>query len=596
MSTTPERTAGRLLNSSAQRWYDPAVDLDWDAPLAEDKDFHPEHRISLYGTELWAGLNPEQRRELGKQEIAAIASFGIAAEVGLMSMLLKFVMQSDLASDEARYALTEIADECRHSTMFARSIEYSGARIYRLPPAFRKVFSNLVSLLPTGTAAWSGTLLVEELVDRLQRETMADENLQPGVRMINRIHVMEEARHISFAREKLRELVPSLSATQVAAYRVVVGALAWAFPRVLIDPRVYRSVGLDPVEARRVALSNPRYQQTIRWMAEGLVGFFDEVGLIGAPAMPLWRRSFMLPAGYGEPVPLPQPAERRRRFVTGDGTALRLVESGPRDAPVTVVFAHGWVLDNTSWADIAHRLHRTSPVRTVRYDHRGHGASGCGPVGCSSVAQLADDLAELVAERVPTGKLVLVGHSMGGMTLMAVGERHPELVRERVAGVAFVATSAGGLPALPAWLPPRVGARLIRTGQRLGGAVRSRDPMVRLPRAGLRYLLFGAGARKEDVDLVARQLRRAHPESMLGFRDSLTEHERCAALAAYASVPAVVLAGGADRLCPPGHARRIARALPEAEFVIYPQAGHMLPNERSDEVAARIAELIRRAV
>jgi pimeloyl-ACP methyl ester carboxylesterase len=67
-------------------------------------------------------------------------------------------------------------------------------------------------------------------------------------------------------------------------------------------------------------------------------------------------------------------------------------------------------------------------------------------------------------------------------------------------------------------------------------------------------------------------------------------------LAAYASVPAVVLAGGADRLCPPGHARRIARALPEAEFVIYPQAGHMLPNERSDEVAARIAELIRRAV
>jgi pimeloyl-ACP methyl ester carboxylesterase len=160
--------------------------------------------------------------------------------------------------------------------------------------------------------------------------------------------------------------------------------------------------------------------------------------------------------------------------------------------------------------------------------------------------------------------------------------------------VAFVATSAGGLPALPAWLPPRVGARLIRTGQLLDGVVRSRDPMVRLPRVALRRLLFGPGARKEDVDLVARQLRTAHPESMLGFRDSLTEHERCAALAAYGSVPAVVLAGGADRLCPPEHARRIARALPEAEFVIYPQAGHMLPNERSDEVASRIAELVGR--
>ena len=356
----------------------------------------------------------------------------------------------------------------------------------------------------------------------------------------------------------------------------------------LIDPRVYKSVGLDPMKARAVALANPHYQRTIRWMAESLVGFFDEVGLIGAPAMPLWRRSFMLPEDYDVP---PASAERRRRFVTADGTALRVVETGPEDAPLTVVFAHGWVLDNASWVDIVRKL---GPLRTIRYDHRGHGASGCGPSGCSTVAQLADDLAELITARVPTGRVVLVGHSMGGMTLMALGEKHPSLVRERVAGVAFVATSAGGLPALPAWLPPRVGASLIKAGQVLDGRIKSREPAFALPRAGLRYLLFGAGARKADLNLVAGQLRRAHPESMLGFRDSLTEHERCAALAAYASVPAVVLAGGADKLCPPGHARRIAEALPEAEFVIYPQAGHMLPQERSDEVASRILELVRR--
>lgn len=589
--TKREKTAKRLLNSSAQRWYDPDVDLDWGAPLEADKDFHPPHRVSLYGTELWERLTPEQRRELGKQEIAAIASFGIFAEVGLMSMLLKFVMQNNPASPRAQYALTEIADECRHSTMFARSIEFSGARVYRAPAWFRKLASNAVSLLPTGTAAWAGTLLVEELVDRLQRETMADESLQPGVRMINRIHVMEEARHIAFAREELRRAVPELSRAQLAAYRVVVAGLAWGFARVLIDPRVYKSVGLDPMEARRVALANPNYQETIRWMAQSVVGFFDEVGLIGAPAMPLWRRSFMLPDQYGKPVESGE-AARRRRFVTSDGTALRVVESGPADAPVTVVLAHGWVLDNTSWVDVAHRL---SPLRTIRYDHRGHGASGCGPAGCSTVAQLADDLVELITERVPTGKVVLAGHSMGGATLMALGERHPELVRDRVAGVAFVATSAGGLPALPAWLPPRAGAALIKAGQLLDGTVRAREPFVRVPRVALRRLLFGTGARKEDLDLVARQLRMANPESMLAFRDSLTEHERCAALAAYAEVPAVVLAGGVDRLTPVAHARRIARALPRAEFVIYPRAGHMLPNERADEVADRIAELVRRA-
>jgi pimeloyl-ACP methyl ester carboxylesterase len=399
---------------------------------------------------------------------------------------------------------------------------------------------------------------------------------------------MEEARHISFARAKLREIVPSLTPTQLAAYRLVVGALAWGFPRVLIDPRVYKSVGLDPMKARAAALANPHYQRTIRWMAEGLVGFFDEVGLIGAPAMPLWRRSFMLPEDHGTPPP---EVASRRRFVTSDGTALRVVETGPEEAPLTVVFAHGWMLDNTSWVDIAHAL---GPLRTIRYDHRGHGASGCGPRGCWTVAQLADDLAELITDRVPAGRVVLVGHSMGGATMMALGEQHPELVRERVAGAVFVATTAGGLPALPPWLSPRLGASVIKAGQALDGVIKAREPAIRLPRAGLRYLVFGKGARKEDLDLVAGQFRRAHAESMLGFRDSLTEHERAVALAAYASVPAVVLAGGADKLCPSSHARRIAGALPDAEFVIYPQAGHMLPNERAGEVAARIAELVRR--
>jgi pimeloyl-ACP methyl ester carboxylesterase len=232
----------------------------------------------------------------------------------------------------------------------------------------------------------------------------------------------------------------------------------------------------------------------------------------------------------------------RRRFITGDGTALRVVETGPEDAELAVVFAHGWVLDNTSWVDVVRAL---SPLRTIRYGHRGHGASACGPTGCWSLAQLADDLAELITARVP-GKAVLVGHSMGGMTLMALAEKYPSLVRDRVAGMAFVATSAGELPALPAWLPPRAAAMLIKAGQALDGRIKAREPAFALPRAGLRYLLFGKRARKADLDLVARQLRRAHPESMLGFRDSLTEHERCAALAAYQGIPAVVLAGGAE--------------------------------------------------
>jgi hypothetical protein len=289
-----ERTAERLLRSSADKFYDPDVDIDWTAPLEDGKYYLPEHRVSLYGTALWDRLTPEQRLELGRQEIISITSFGILSEVALMHMLLHTVSEGDPTSRHAQYALTEVADECRHSTMFGRSIEKSGARPYLLPRKFRAL-QRLVVLLPTGPSSWGGTLLVEEMLDRLQRETMADDGMQTHIRMVNRIHVLEEARHITYAREELRRLMPRLGPVRRAFHRVALALAAFGVARVIIDPRVYKRVGLDPREARRAALANPHYRETIRWMGERLVGFLREAGMISGPlTTALWRRSFLL--------------------------------------------------------------------------------------------------------------------------------------------------------------------------------------------------------------------------------------------------------------------------------------------------------------
>jgi hypothetical protein len=289
-----EKTAQRLLSSSATRSYDPDVDIDWSAPLAEDKYFLPEHRVSLYGTELWQRLTPDQRAELGRHEIISITSFGIFAEVALMHLLLKVVTKGDPTSRHAQYALTEVADECRHSTMFGRGIEKSGIGPYLAPWWFTQLL-NLTLLLPIGPATYGGTLLVEELLDRLQRETLADENMQPHIRMINKIHVLEEARHISFARAELSRMVPKMGRLELAANRV---ALAFAAPflvRLLINPEVYRSVGLDPKQARKVAMANPHHQESLHWMGERIVTFLTEAGMIkGVVTKALWRRSFLL--------------------------------------------------------------------------------------------------------------------------------------------------------------------------------------------------------------------------------------------------------------------------------------------------------------
>ena len=296
-STKREKTAERLLRSSAARSYDPDVDIDWSAPIDPDKLFLPEHRVSLYGTELWQRMTPEQRYELGKHEIISITSFGIYAEVALMHLLLKVATQGDPTSRHAQYALTEVADECRHSTMFGRGIEKSGVGPYLAPWWFRGLL-NLSLLLPIGPATYGGTLLVEEVTDRLQRESMADEGIQPTIRMINKIHVLEEARHISFARAEVNRMVPKLGRIELALNRVALALAAPSLVRLMLDPGVYRAVGLDPKQARKAARANPHHRQSIRWMGERIVGFLTEAGMIqGVVTKALWRRSFLLGPG-----------------------------------------------------------------------------------------------------------------------------------------------------------------------------------------------------------------------------------------------------------------------------------------------------------
>lgn len=289
-----ERIAERLLRSTAARSYDPELDINWSAPPEPGKAFLPEHRCSLYGTALYARLSPQQRLELGKHEAASVAGTGIWLEFVLLRLLAKLAYQGDPASRHVQYALAEMAEECRHSTMFARLIEWMGTPFYRPP----RVVQNLGKLLPAiahGPAMWGAILIGEELTDRYQREMVTDESIQPLIRMVNRIHIMEEARHIGFARAELARSAAGLSRAELPYHRALLGRTAYIVARSLISPEVYRSVGLDPTCAHRVALANPAHQETIRFGGEKLVAFLAESRLVGAPGMYWWRKSCLLP-------------------------------------------------------------------------------------------------------------------------------------------------------------------------------------------------------------------------------------------------------------------------------------------------------------
>jgi pimeloyl-ACP methyl ester carboxylesterase len=284
-----------------------------------------------------------------------------------------------------------------------------------------------------------------------------------------------------------------------------------------------------------------------------------------------------------------------RSVPAADGVPLHVELDGPQDAPVTVVLVHGWSLDRRSWRPVARSLAAgPAPVRVVRHDHRGHGRSAAVDPATMTIDQLADDLAEVVSAAAPTGPLVLAGHSMGGMTLMALAERHPDVVA-RAAGIALVATASGGLAERPFGLAPPAAAVYRRVQGRIaatrGWARREHLADPRLIAPAMRWLLLGTQPSAEARRITFETVGACRPLTVSGFQPTLQAHERDAALTAFADIPTVVLVGSRDRLTPVRSARRIGDALPSAELTIFPDAGHMLPLERVCGVASRIAAL-----
>jgi hypothetical protein len=275
-----ERTGARLLHSAARTSFDPTVDVDWAAPQDPRQFYAPPHRSSLYGTALWEQLTTEQRVALTRHEVASIASVGIWFEEILMQMLLRHAYDRDLTRKDIQWTLTEIADECRHSIMFATMISTFGTPNYGVD-RLRHFLGRIFKAASTGVQTFAGTMYVEEILDAFQREAMDDESLQPIVRQVSRIHVVEEARHIGYAREEALRSLRHTGRLGRWYDQLMLGLVAYLATTALVNPRVYAECGLDPEQARRAARANPHWRATTTFAAAKVVAFFTDCGLVG---------------------------------------------------------------------------------------------------------------------------------------------------------------------------------------------------------------------------------------------------------------------------------------------------------------------------
>ncbi len=302
------------------------------------------------------------------------------------------------------------------------------------------------------------------------------------------------------------------------------------------------------------------------------------------------------------PEPLP-PAPLGSTTVVSDGVSLHAQVGGQPDAPLTVVLVHGLLARtiefDQQWSHLSHR------VRLVRYDHRHHGRSGTSSRP-TDVATLAKDLAAVLDALAPDGPVVLVGHSMGGMTILSLAVSRPDLFHERITGVALIATGAGHDIAGHGWenlfrrlarqrvlAPQLLVLRLLSPGLEL-----LRPRRTALMRRTTRALLFGSADADPTTVSMTQELVEGPPLSTLAsLQGSLLRLDVRAGLAQLRHLPVLVLAGADDRLTRPEHSRRMAYDLgPSGHLVILPGAGHVVNQTRPDETNAALDGLLDRVM
>ena len=296
------------------------------------------------------------------------------------------------------------------------------------------------------------------------------------------------------------------------------------------------------------------------------------------------------------PLTLPSlsdpPPPGSRTVTTDDGVPLHVEVDGVDGAQVTVVFSHGFTARLAEW-ELQRRALRNR-ARLVFWDQRGHGRSGWTPLTKATIDRTGRDLGQVLDATAPSGPVVLAGHSMGGMSIMALARQRPDLFGSRVVGVFLLATSAGGLVGtgilgLAVKVVRRLGllSLYLRFLQLIAPLLeRFRRRGTALGRRVTRRLLFGENdAHPHDVRLVQELLEETPVPVTMAFYATFLDHDETAALEVLRRVPVTVVAATHDRLTPIAHGRRIADVLGDgAELVVVPGAGHSVNLTRTQIV------------
>jgi pimeloyl-ACP methyl ester carboxylesterase len=338
------------------------------------------------------------------------------------------------------------------------------------------------------------------------------------------------------------------------------------------------------------------------WLAGG-AGLTAVATIVGASARrSMIDRATSLEDPYADEYFDEVDVDRGYVVATSDGVELAVREDGPVDAPLTTVFVHGFCLQMGAFHFQRRRLaeHWGPNVRMVFYDQRGHGESAEADPETYTLTQLGQDLETVLQAVAPRGPIVLVGHSMGGMTVLSHARQFPECYGRRIVGAALISSAAEGVarsplgeilknPALEAVrFTARSAPKLVHRGRNV-----SRSLIAPV----LRAASFSDLQVSRSLDAFSQRMMNDTPiATMVGFLPALEVHDETAGLWTLLRIPTLIACGDHDLLTPDEHSRKMAASLPRSELVIVAGASHLALLDKPDAINDGLIRLVDRAI
>ena len=283
--------------------------------------------------------------------------------------------------------------------------------------------------------------------------------------------------------------------------------------------------------------------------------------------------------------------------------AVHWYESGPQDAPLTVVYVHGFNISSQSFY-LQERALRPLGVRQLLIDVRGHGHTATDTVaefGAASPSDLsvdgaADDVMAVIAERGVVGPVIVVGHSLGGPISLSLIRRYAgEPDGFDLAGSVQISSAVDPFTdrGMSVALGGAVGAVLYRAVQAMPGLSEAVRVGLTSALAPLLAVGFYAGhVPWEIIRFHADMIQGTPLRTYEGFFPDLREHSERDVADKLAGVPGYILVGELDTVAPLEHSEALHEVWPDAALQVVPTSGHMPPLDAAGAVTAALVRLI----